>query len=56
MKNFFKAFAILVVLFLFVFVILKNPKENLTLLGLIICWGIIFAPIMVYIEKRNKSL
>ena len=56
MKNLIKIFLFSVILLFFVIVILSNPKENLILLGLMISWGIIFAPIVVYIEKKNKSI
>lgn len=58
MKNFVKLVVISTLLVGLYFILLNNKKETLILMGSITIWGIIFTPIMVYLEnkKRKKSV
>jgi hypothetical protein len=55
MKNFFKVVIGLSLIVSSYFIILNNKKETLILLGSIILWGIIFTPIMVYLENKKRK-
>lgn len=55
MKNFVKLVIISTLLVGLYFILLNNQKETLILMGAITIWGIIFTPIMVYLENKKRK-